>query len=161
MGAENAAEVERLRAAFASLVLTADTLFRYLPPHSRASAQEDAEAIADVMIAAGVWLPPADAELSEGRMVSIAASARNPWAGIEIENRDGRVIDWATGVDITERYHEWLAEQPAVNTRTYEWPEPPPICPECRDGKHRNCGPALNVALDVIVPCRCDHGEAS
>lgn len=30
-----------------------------------------------------------------------------------------------------------------------------PICPECANGKHINCGPALNEATDEIVPCEC------
>jgi hypothetical protein len=33
-----------------------------------------------------------------------------------------------------------------------------PTCPECRDGKHRNCtGWALD-ANDEMTPCHCDHG---
>lgn len=33
----------------------------------------------------------------------------------------------------------------------------PPQCPECRDGKCRNCiGEALNDA-DELVPCGCAH----
>jgi hypothetical protein len=36
-----------------------------------------------------------------------------------------------------------------------------PACPECRDGKHRNCtGWALD-ADDKMVPCHCDHGGRS
>jgi hypothetical protein len=29
------------------------------------------------------------------------------------------------------------------------------VCPECRDEKHRNCGPALDETTDEIGPCRC------
>lgn len=37
----------------------------------------------------------------------------------------------------------------------------PPLCPECRDGKHRNCiGEAL-ADDDTLVPCGCpEHEEA-
>lgn len=36
-----------------------------------------------------------------------------------------------------------------------------PICPECRDGKHRNCdGDAWDVQADELANCECymsDH----
>ena len=33
------------------------------------------------------------------------------------------------------------------------------LCPECRDGKHRNCiGEAL-AADDTLVPCGCPNHE--
>jgi hypothetical protein len=36
---------------------------------------------------------------------------------------------------------------------------PPPVCPECRDGKHGNCiGYALGPD-DVVVACGCAHSE--
>lgn len=31
-----------------------------------------------------------------------------------------------------------------------------PVCPECRDGKHRNCdGVALDEAADELTTCTC------
>jgi hypothetical protein len=34
---------------------------------------------------------------------------------------------------------------------------PPAVCPECVNGKHVNCGPALDEATDSIVECECQH----
>lgn len=34
------------------------------------------------------------------------------------------------------------------------------ICPECRDGKHRNCDDtALDPITDIITDCRCEHPD--
>lgn len=38
-----------------------------------------------------------------------------------------------------------------------EPPDIPPICPECKNGKCRNCD---NIAMDqndAIVQCQCNH----
>ena len=34
-----------------------------------------------------------------------------------------------------------------------------PVCPECRDGKHRNCaGEAWDGVLDKVTVCECTQG---
>lgn len=34
------------------------------------------------------------------------------------------------------------------------------VCPDCRDGKHRNCnGDAWSDAVDSLVPCECTEGH--
>lgn len=139
-----------LRARLASLVQVAiDT------------RDDDAEGIADVLMAAGVFVPPADAELSEGRYVAVDPTVPTPWGPGELIFSDERVEyrDGPLTRDVTEDYRAWLDLQPGIITRTYEWPEPPPTCPECAAGKHLVCaGIALNYA-DEIVACRCAHTE--
>lgn len=124
----------------------------------RALAEMNAPRLAVALDAAGVFLPPEGADKSEGRVVSLDPNQSNPWADTEIENRNGRMIVWQTGLDVTEAYHEWLGSLEGTISVTFEWPEPLPICPDCRDGKHGACGgQALHELLDVIVDCRCDH----
>lgn len=35
----------------------------------------------------------------------------------------------------------------------------PLVCPECRNGKHRNCEPAWDPDADTTAPCTCTHGS--
>jgi hypothetical protein len=142
------AEHDDLRARLASLVEI---------------GQGNAWLAADALIASGVFVPPESATRTEGRAITMTPDGEPfPYTG-EIEHRDGRsYYHDVTGAerDITDDLASWAARQPGVIVVTYEWPEPSPICPECRDGKHRNCtGEALNEYLDEIVPCRCDHPE--
>jgi hypothetical protein len=119
--------------------------------------------VADALIAAGVFLPPEGAIRTEGRAVEITPQSEPMPYGGDLEHSEGRVYaSDGTGArrDVTDAVNEWAARQPAVVVVTYEWPEPRPICPECRDGKHGNCtGEALHDATDVIVECGCDHAE--
>ncbi len=117
---------------------------------------------AEALDAAGVFVPPPGATIaSEGRVVRWTPDGSSPFEGAMLSwTSEGRVIS-EDGIDVTERYHAWLATLPAVETRSYEWPEDPPVCPECAAGKHAVCvGEALHPILDVIVPCRCDDGHA-
>lgn len=120
--------------------------------------------VADALIAAGVFMPPEGAERTEGRAVQVTPQSEPiPYGDRGMEHRDNRV--WTTDalgrpLDITDTLNEWAARQKAVIVVTFEWPEPRPICPECRDGKHGNCtDEALHEATDVIVGCGCSHGE--
>ncbi|QHB37043.1 hypothetical protein QDA00_gp60 [Microbacterium phage Matzah] len=120
--------------------------------------------VADALIAAGVFLPPEGAIRTEGRAVEVTPQSEPmPYGDRGIEHSEGRM--WSSDalgarIDITDVVNEWAARQQAVVVVTYEWPEPRPICPECRDGKHGNCtGEALHEITDVIVECGCDHAE--
>ncbi|WQY99757.1 hypothetical protein [Microbacterium phage MO526] len=119
----------------------------------------DALGIAQILIGEGVFYPPRGAERTEGRMIALDASDPAPYG--DLEHSEGRMY-YADGTgarrDVTDAMNAWAARQPGVLVVTFEWPEPPPICPECRDGKHGNCGDALHDFTDEIVPCRCDHG---
>ncbi|AWY05303.1 hypothetical protein SEA_MEMENTOMORI_49 [Microbacterium phage MementoMori] len=119
--------------------------------------------IAAALDAAGVFLPPEGAIRTEGRAVEVTPQSEPFPYGGDIEHSEGRMYaSDGTGArrDVTDTVNEWAARQPAVVVVTYEWPEPRPICPECRDGKHGNCtGEALHEATDVIVECGCDHAE--
>lgn len=116
--------------------------------------------IAQVLLAAGVFLPPPNAERREGRVVTYTPHEEiAPFPHVELTHENGRVYA-GHGQDVTEAYHEWLSSLPGTISVTFEWPEEPPICPECRDGKHRNCdGTAWHEEMDVRTRCRCEHGK--
>lgn len=111
---------------------------------------------AEALIGRDVWMPPPGAEIQEGRWIS--PEHNPPWAEGEISFEGDRALD--DGVDVTDRYRAWSLTQPGTLTRIYEWAEPTPVCPDCREGKHRICGGEALGWGDNIVPCRCDHGEA-
>lgn len=118
--------------------------------------------VADALIAKGIFMPPEDAERTEGRMIAMTPQTEPMPYGDNLEHEGDRVyVSDGTGArrDVTDTVNEWAARQPGIIVVTYEWPEPRPICPECRDGKHGNCGPALHEATDTIVECGCTHGE--
>lgn len=119
--------------------------------------------VADALIRAGVFMPPEGAERTEGRAIAITPDGEPMPYGGDLQHEGDRVyaID-LTGArrDVTDDVNAWAARQQGVIVVTFEWPEPRPICPECRDGKHRNCtGEALHEPTDEIVECGCQHGE--
>jgi hypothetical protein len=126
------------------------------------ATRQDAEGIAEILTSVGVFYPPLGAERTEGRAIEVKADSEPmPYNG-DVMYRDGRAWSNISGAerDVTDEINAWAARQPGVVVVTYEWPEPRPICPECRDGKHGNCtGEALHEATDVIVECGCSHGE--
>ncbi|QDH93104.1 hypothetical protein QDA02_gp61 [Microbacterium phage Margaery] len=118
--------------------------------------------VADALIDKGVFMPPEDAERTEGRAIEVTPESEPMPYGGDVMYRDGRAWSNIAGAerDVTDTINEWAARQPGVIVVTYEWPEKRPICPECRDGKHGNCtGEALHEPTDVIVECGCSHGE--
>lgn len=55
-------------------------------------------------------------------------------------------------------HHNAVGEEMELALNVYFVQKAAIVCPECRNGKHVNCGPALNEATDEIGPCECSHG---
>lgn len=107
----------------------------------------------DALDAAGVWVPPEGAVLEEGQGVVDA-----PWPswippGAMISFDGGRVL--MDGADVTERYHAHVDHLPVTAYRTYSWPVPPRLCPECASGKHGACSDLAADEDGEPSTCQC------
>lgn len=119
---------------------------------------EQAQALSE----AGVWVPPEGAVLEEGQGIVPGPDAVvDPWtkAGIEVTfYADGEVYA-EPRQNITEVYHQWVSRQPATAYRTYSWPVPLRLCPECASGKHGACSDLAADEDGEPATCQCQDPQ--
>lgn len=136
-----------------------------LGPDGREAYLKDAHAIVSAFVTLGWTPPPTDDPLATPLDLPPVTleDGSLAWPGDPRFAVRVRTVYGSMPEQIVEASSLVDALTKAAAIPLTEWIErrarPAPLCPECRDGKHRNCiGEAL-AADDTLVPCGCPNHE--